>query len=103
MRGSAADRPSGRSQSKPRGSAVLPALVLAAALGGTVAIGGGAASAADPSETSLFVLTPAVTDGGVFSDARDTALAALGIGPAVSSDGVFSDARDTALWRLILG
>jgi hypothetical protein len=44
-------------------------------------------------------LTPAVTSGGVFSDARDTASAALRISPAVSSDGVFSDARDTALSR----
>ena len=48
-----------------------------------------------------IALTPAVTSGGVFSDARDTALAALRFSPAVSRGGVFSDPRDTALSRMM--
>ncbi len=65
---------------------------VAAAIGMAGLLGAGPVQAA-PDDGDR---TPAVTSGGVFSDARDTALSAPAISSAVSADGVFSDARDSA-------
>ncbi len=65
---------------------------VAAAIGMAALVGAGPVQAA-PSDGDR---TPAVTSGGVFSDARDTALSVPAVSPAISADGVFSDARDTA-------
>lgn len=71
---------------------VLTAVGAAATITFGVLLGAGPAHAAASDDDR----TPAVTSGGVFSDARDWALSLATISPAVSADGVYSDARDTA-------
>lgn len=101
--------PRSRTESRhpSRAAFLLPAasaLMLAAAFGGAASVSTPAASASvSPVAVCAYVSTPAVSSGGVFSDARDTALAScVPAAAAVSSGGVFSDARDAAASGLAL-